>query len=314
MRDGLGSAGETEPARFAQHPPPKTLDPSGPAVVAIGGGHGLARSLGALRRYAGAITAVVSVADDGGSSGRLRDLLGIPAPGDIRRCLIALAPEPSAFSRALEHRFEVGELEGHAFGNLLLAALDATTGDFAAATHLAGELLGAVGTVLPAASVPVRLRALAESGEVVGQVAIMACSGILELSLDPPAVEAPPAAIAAITAADQIVVGPGSLYTSVLAALAPSGIAKAIARADAPCIYVANLREQIAETAGYDVAHHVHALYAHGIRPDVVVCDLRDIALGDLPAGIEVHEATLTGRHALAHDEELLAKALAALR
>jgi uncharacterized cofD-like protein len=287
-----------------------TLTADGPIVVAIGGGHGLARSLGAIRRYASELTAVVSVADDGGSSGRLRERLSMPAPGDIRRCLVALTPRPSALADALEYRFDAGELEGHALGNLMLAALTATTGDFLGAVHTLGELLGALGTVLPSATVPVELAGDCADGRVVGQVRIMASSRVTAVELVPSDVQAPAQVIEAIERADQVVIGPGSLYTSVLAALAPRGIVEALRSTRGRTVYVCNLREQVPETASYSIADHVSALLAHDIVPDVVVADHAAIALGDVPAGVNVVTAHLTSRHPLVHDESLLAKAL----
>jgi uncharacterized cofD-like protein len=279
-------------------------------VVAIGGGHGLARSLGAIRRYASEVTAVVSVADDGGSSGRLRAMLSMPAPGDIRRCLLALTPRPSPLADALEYRFDAGELEGHALGNLLLAALTATTGDFLGAVHTVGELLGAIGTVLPATTVPVELAGDCEAGRVVGQVRIMASSRVTAIELVPSDVQAPSQVVAAIERADQIVIGPGSLYTSVLAALAPEGIVEALHASRARKVYVGNLREQVPETATYSIADHVAALIAHEVVPDVVVADTAAIALGSVARGVDVLEAHLTSRQPLVHDEVLLAEAL----
>jgi uncharacterized cofD-like protein len=279
-------------------------------VAAVGGGHGLARTLGALRSYAGEITAIVSVADDGGSSGRLRGPLGIPAPGDVRRCLVALLPGPSALGAALEYRFEGGELAGHAFGNLLLAALSAGSGDFVEATIEACRLLGTVGAVLPSAAEPVVLVAEADGGRVEGQVAIMASSGVCEVYLDPADVSPPDEVFAAIAGADQIVIGPGSLYTSILAACAPLGLAAAIGKSRARRIYVANLREQIPETAGYDLGRHIRALVAHGLEFDVVLADVGALPLGDLPLGIEVVTRPFAGATGLMHDEALLAAAL----
>lgn len=286
------------------------MSADGPAVVAIGGGHGLATTLGAIRRYSSDVTAVVSVADDGGSSGRLRELLGIPAPGDLRRCLGALLPESSPLGRALEHRFVGGELDGHAFGNLLIAALAATSGDFALGVREAGRLLGAVGTVLPATTAPVVLKAEAACGELEGQVRIMATPGITHVSLVPPDAECPVEVVEAIGAADQIVLGPGSLYTSVLAACAPPAVREAIAASTAQCVYVCNLREQVPETAGYDVAAHVRAIRAHGIELDKVFADTAAITLGEVPDGPEVWTGVLHGANGLVHDPQLLAAAL----
>jgi uncharacterized cofD-like protein len=291
----------------------RSLNPTGAAVVAIGGGHGLSRSLGAICSYARSVTAIVSVADDGGSSGRLRESFSIPAPGDIRRCLLALTPRPSKLADALEHRFDSGELEGHAFGNVFLAALTATTGDFVESVGYLGDLLGALGTVLPATASPVELVGICAGESIVGQAKIMATGNVSSVSLLPPEVVAPPAALAAIAKAEQIVMGPGSLYTSVLAALVPAGIADAIATSRACRVYVCNLREQIPETKSYDVAAHINALLAHGIQPDVVLCDTTEIELGTPPDGIEIVDTKLTSRQLALHDELLLGAALSRL-
>ncbi len=289
-----------------------TLDPSGPSVVAIGGGHGLARTLGAVRRYASAITAIVSVADDGGSSGRLRRDLAIPAPGDARRALMALLPSSTPLGRALAHRFGAGELEGHAFGNLLLAALAAERGDFVEGLAAACGTLGTLGLVIPATGVPVVLCADASGHSVEGQVAVMGERDISRVRLDPPDAAAPPGAIAAIAAADQVVVGPGSLYTSVLAALVPAGLTDAIADSRAQTVYVANLREQVPETEGYDVGRHLAALAAHGFVPDCVLADPEAIAIGEVPEAIDLVLGTFARRDGAVHDEEALGSALAA--
>ncbi len=155
-------------------------------MVAIGGGHGLSRTLQAARRYAGEITAVVSVADDGGSSGRLREELGIPAPGDVRRCLGALLPDSSPLATALEYRYEGGQLDGHAFGNLLITVLARALGDFTTGIAEAGRLLGVVGVVLPATTTPVVLKAVGTEGVVEGQVRVMSARGVRQVSLVPP--------------------------------------------------------------------------------------------------------------------------------
>jgi uncharacterized cofD-like protein len=285
----------------------------GPRVVAVGGGHGLAATLRAVRRYAGEITAVVSVADDGGSSGRLRRQLGIVPPGDLRKCLVALAEDHSALAEAFEQRFdsESAELTGHALGNLVLAGLVATTGDLQQALDEAGRLLGAVGRVVPAASEPVVLKALSSAGEVEGQTAVAGTGEIQRVSLVPVDPRASRAALDALGAADQVVIGPGSLFTSVLAAAAVPQVASAIRGSRAQKVYVANLRPQPAETAGYDVAAHLRALEGHGVLVDVVLADATAIRLGDL--GVPVVETRLAKENGLAHDPGRLAAALAGL-
>jgi uncharacterized cofD-like protein len=241
-----------------------------PNVVAIGGGHGLAVTLRATATYAGTLTAVVTVADDGGSSGRLRETTGLPAMGDIRRCLSALA-EPPVLGEMFEHRF-TDELDGHALGNLVIAALAQRVG-FRAAIDELSRLLAVPARVLPATEEVVELVAVASHGIVHGQVAVQQSSGIKRVSLEPSDPKPEIHAVAAIEAADQIVIGPGSLYTSVLAALAVPGIREAVAGSAAPVVYVCNLRPQVPETEGYTTEAHVDALRDHGITPDVVIAD-----------------------------------------
>ena len=207
-----------------------------PHVVALGGGHGLATTLRAVRRYAGRVTAVVSVADDGGSSGRLRRIAGIPAPGDLRRCLVAMASDTAdseIWTEAFEYRFPSGDLEGHALGNLLIAGLANVTGDFARALDLAASLVNAEGRVLPATTGPVVLKAEvagAEVTEVIGQVNVASSPGaITSVSIVPPDAAAPEEAIRAVMEADQVVIGPGSLFTSVLAVCVVPDIRSALA-------------------------------------------------------------------------------------
>ena len=247
---------------------------AGPRVVAFGGGHGLAVALRAIRRYAGDITAVVRVADDGGSSGRLRRDLGVPPPGDIRRCLVALAGDDTVWAEAFEHRFSGGELDGHALGNLVLVGLAETLDSFPAALEEAGRLLPAVGRVLPATTEPIVLRAevLEPAPRTVsGQVAVANTHGIRRVAIEPEAPEAPEAVLAAIAAADQIVLAPGSLYTSVLPPLLVPSIRAAIASGPGKVVQVANLRPQVPETAGLDATDHLEALLAHGVRVDAFV-------------------------------------------
>lgn len=282
-------------------------------VVALGGGHGTSVTLAAARRYADGITAVVSVADDGGSSGRLRQALGIPAPGDLRRCLVALAAPGNPLATAFEHRFGEGsgDLEGHALGNLVIAGLADATGSFTSALREAARLLGAQGCVLPATVEPVVLKAVAESGEVHGQVAVQNAGRIAHVSLVPPDPHPPAEAVDAIVAADQLVLGPGSLFTSVLAVVAVPAIRDAIAANQGTTVYVCNLRAG-AETQGYDVAAHVEAVMAHGVIPDVVVYDDRAIPVGEVPHPTRaVHAQLAADDRAAAHDPGRLAEVLA---
>ncbi len=283
-----------------------------PAVVALGGGHGTAVTLHAARRYAGLLTAVVSVADDGGSSGRLREILNVVALGDLRKCLIALAAPGSPLASAFEHRFDEGELAGHALGNLILAGLIEATGDLVSGVRAAADLLGAAGDVLPATTELVVLKAESDSGQVAGQVAVSRAGNIRTVSLVPRDAQPPALAVERILGADQIVIGPGSLFTSVLAAAAVGGIAEAVARSRAQRVYVCNLRPQLPETAGLDVAAHVEALSRHNVSVDVVVCDTScGMPLGQL--GISALDIPLTDGNALVHSPVKLAQALESL-
>lgn len=280
------------------------------AVVAIGGGNGLSVTLTALRRYASDITAVVSVADDGGSSGRLRQMLGIPAPGDLRRCLVALSDEQSVWARSFEHRFTDGDLDGHPLGNLVIAGLAAATGDFAAALEEAGRLVGAVGQVVPATTGPVVLTAEAEEGPVAGEAAIGDAGRISTVALDPADAPSPRAAVDAILAAEQVVLGPGSLFTSVLAAALPPEIIGALMATTAQRVYVCNVASVERETLGFTVADHVAALVGHGIPIDVVLADETSPEAGE--SDVPVVFRRLVGE-AGRHDPERLATALSDL-
>jgi uncharacterized cofD-like protein len=300
-----------------------------PRVVAVGGGHGLAATIRATRRYAGCVTAVVATADDGGSTGRLRrDMPALPAPGDIRRCLAAMAAEGDAgdhdepLAGALEFRFEGTDIEGHALGNLLLAGLTAVTGDFAAAVDEVARLLGidpARGRVVPATAEPVRLVGRTAAGaEVAGEVEVSRTGGLRRVRVVatghgagcPPA---PKAVIEALAEADQVVLGPGSLYSSVLSAVAVEDVRDAIAASRGQRVYVCNLRPEPAETLGYDVAAHVEALVRHGVTPDVVV--VQPGAYRPRPRTLEarVVEVDVARPHGLAHDSAKLGEVLSAL-
>ena len=289
-----------------------------PHVVAVGGGHGLAATIRAVRRYAGRTTAVVSTADDGGSTGRLRHRMALPAPGDVRTCLVAMADGAGTgrLAEALEYRFEGTDVEGHALGNLLLAALTAVTGDFVAAVDEASRLLGLdpeVARVLPSTAEPVVLRATAAGRELTGQVAISRSGGIVRIGVEPGGARPPAEAVEALVDADQIVLGPGSLFTSVLAAAVVDDVRRAVADSRGRLVYVCNLRAEGVETFGYDVAAHVAALRRHGIDPDVVVTQAGGLPLGEVDAGVEVVQADVARPHGLAHDGAKLASVLADL-
>jgi len=287
-----------------------------PRVVALGGGHGLSRVLRAVRGYAGDITAIVTVADDGGSSGRLRRELGVPAPGDLRECLVALAGETNGpWPRAFQHRFTGGELDGHALGNLVLVALAEATGDWLSALREAGRLLDAVGTVLPATADPVVLKAVVAGEAVQGEVAVSRSVGrIQRVELVPADARPGPEAVDALLRADQVVLAPGSLYTSLLPVLCVHDLRDALDQTGAQVVYVCNLRTQVPETAGLDGTDHVAALRAHGARVDTVlyqnpgtlaVDEARVRSWGTRAIGAEV--AVAGGG---AHDPPKLARAL----
>ncbi len=250
------------------------LPESGPRVVAIGGGHGLSQLLQAVRSYAGEITAVVSVADDGGSSGRLIAGLDMPPPGDVRRALLALAADATIARALFGYRFEGADVAGHSLGNLLLAALTDITGDFTRALDVAGEMLGAVGRVLPAALHGLRIEAIVDGERVRGQVAVATAEGCIErLDLVPTDGDPHPEVIEAIRGADQVVLAPGSLYTSLIAALRAPGVATAVNEADGEIVWVMNLVTQHRETLGMSGPDHLRALQEVGgiSRPGTIL-------------------------------------------
>jgi uncharacterized cofD-like protein len=268
----------------------------------------LASTLQAVRRYAGRFTAVVSVADDGGSSGRLRQIAGIPAPGDLRRCLVAMAAADSPWAEAFEYRFPSGDLEGHALGNLIIAGLANVTGDFGRALDMAAALLHTTGQVLPATAVPVVLKADVAGTEVVGQVNVGSSSGaITSVSIVPPDAPVPPEVLDTVAQADQVIIGPGSLYTSVLAVCVVPEIRAALARRTRGRIYVCNLRPQLPETAGYTAADHLDAVLDHGVPVDVMVAPPRTPAS---VRGIRVLTTDLARSDGSGHDPQRLAAAL----
>ena len=237
----------------------------GPNIVAIGGGTGLSTLLSGLKRYSGNLTAIVTVADDGGSSGVLRRELGVQPPGDIRNCLAALAREEPLLTKLFQYRFTAGGgLEGHSFGNLFLSALTAITGNLETAITASSKVLAVQGQVVPATSADVRLWAELENGErLEGESNIgLAQSPIVRLGCTPTRPAALPRALEAIANADLIVLGPGSLYTSLLPNLLVPELVSAIQRSRAPRLYICNLMTQPGETDGLDVRGHLRAIEA----------------------------------------------------
>jgi uncharacterized cofD-like protein len=257
----------------------------GPKIVAIGGGTGLSTLLRGLKQHTDNLTAIVSVADDGGSTGRLRDQLGIPAVGDIRNCLVALAETEPAMGELLQYRFgsDEGSLSGHAVGNLLITAMNAIDGgDFEAAVRQMNRVLAVRGQVVPASGTALTLRArLRDGSEIAGQSRIMRERGIERVWLEPGDVRASRDALHAILEADMVVLGPGSLYTSVLATALVPELRAALLATPALRVYIANVATQVGETEGFDLADHVEVLGAHGLG------DALDVVLANshLPGG-----------------------------
>ena len=238
----------------------------GAKIVAIGGGTGLSMLLRGIKKYTNNITAVVTVGDDGGSSGRLREDMGILPPGDIRNCIAALADDDDLITELFQYRFKNGEgLEGHSFGNLFLTALCAITGNMVKAVKESSNVLNIRGVVLPATLDDMKLAAEFEDGTIVkGESNIPeAHKQIKRLFTEPAMCKALPEVLEAIAGADLIILGPGSLYTSVIPNLLVSGIVEAIEASSAKKIYVCNIMTQPGETDGYSVASHVNALLAH---------------------------------------------------
>ena len=270
----------------------QTITTGGQKLVAIGGGTGLSTLLSGLKRLVGkseeliwieSLSAIVTVSDDGGSSGRLRDELQMLPPGDIRNCMIALSEDSRLMSRLFRHRFSGdGELGGHSFGNLFLAALTEVTGDFTEAIRLSSEVLASKGHIYPATISDVRLAAELEDGStVLGETQISASKiPIRRLRLEPEKCLPLPEALRAIRGADIITVGPGSLYTSILPNLLVAQVARAIGQTNATKIFVNNLMTQPGETDGYSARKHLETIktYAPEIHFDFVVVNDRRIS------------------------------------
>ncbi len=244
----------------------------GVRIVSIGGGHGLSMLLRGLKQRTSNISAIVTVADDGGSSGRLREEMNIVAPGDLRNCLVALADKETVLEQLFQYRFGgEGELSGHSLGNLFLAALMKEFGNVQNALETASTVLNIRGKVLPATTERIRLRAKMSDGKEVEGESEIACYAakkmgkvkILHMSTIPEEPIAVGEALEAIRHADLITLGPGSLYTSVLPDLLVPEILKAIKESDAPCLYICNVMTQPGETTGYTVSDHIKALSAH---------------------------------------------------
>jgi len=270
----------------------QTTTTGGQTLVAIGGGTGLSTLLAGLKGLVGkteeplwieSLSAIVTVSDDGGSSGRLRDELQMLPPGDIRNCMIALSEDSTLLSRLFRYRFRgEGDLGGHSFGNLFLAALTEVTGDFTEAIRLSSEVLASKGHIFPATISDVRLAAELEDGSIVrGETQISASKlPIRRLRLEPEQCLPLPEALKAIRSADVITVGPGSLYTSILPNLLVSQVARVIGQSRATKIFINNLMTQPGETDGYNARKHLETIkkYAPEIHFDYVVVNNRRIS------------------------------------
>jgi uncharacterized cofD-like protein len=289
-RSTLGPFLETGGVPLADAVYRRRLRERGPSVVAIGGGTGLSTLLRGLKRQNCRITAIITVADDGGSSGRLRRDLGLPPPGDFRNCIAALADDESLVTQLFQYRFgrpvtgrpdASAELSGHSFGNLFIAAMAGITGSFESGLEQSSQVLAIQGSILPSTLADVTLvadvREQSHSSEgeeptssnrkvrrVVGESHITEAGGVIErIHLDPQGAPGYPAAVRAILTADMVVLGPGSLFTSVLPNLLVGGIQQALKRTRAPIIYVCNVATQPGETDGFAVGDHLQALERH---------------------------------------------------
>ena len=307
-------------------------------IVAIGGGHGLSTMLRGLKRYTKDITAIVTVADDGGGSGMLREDLGILPPGDIRNCILALANTEPTMEQLLDYRFTEGSLAGQSFGNLFLAAMDGISGSFDEAVHRMGEVLAITGRVLPVTNQSVHLEAEFVNGSrVLGESKIFYAKKrndcrIRQVRLVPEHPKPLPESIEAIAQADLILLGPGSLYTSIIPNLLVDGVAEAIAKSRALKILVMNIMTQDGESDGYTGADHVRALLHHGAPGIIDVCIANNAVIGEAilapyrqegveqlrlereeieAMGIQVEEYPMaTGERYIRHDTYALASAI----
>jgi uncharacterized cofD-like protein len=241
-----------------------------PKVVIIGGGTGLPVLLRGLKHYPVDITAIVTVADDGGSSGRLRDELNIPPPGDVRNVLAALSEVEPLIEEMFQHRFKSSnELSGHSLGNLILAAMTSITGDFMYAIQEMSKVLNVHGNVLPAANQSVVLHAELEDGTIISGESKIPFSGkrIKRVFLTPDTIKPLPETIQAIRNADLIIIGPGSLYTSILPNLLVPQIGQEVCEARAKKVYICNIMTQAGETHDFTASDHVNAIYDHMGKP-----------------------------------------------
>ena len=300
----------------------------GPRIVTIGGGTGLSVLLRGLRKHTDNLTAVITVADDGGSSGRLRRELGVLPPGDFRNCLVAMSEDESLLAELFQYRFEEGDgLKGHSFGNLFIVAMANVTDGFDQALVESSRVLAVRGRVVPATASNLQLSARFRDGSVVrGESSIAQRKGEIErLMIEPREAAAHPLAVRAISEAELVVIGPGSLYSSILPNLMVSGIAEAVRNTAATVVYVCNVATQIGETGGYTLAEHVDALRRHTFQEiaDYVIGNSNPPHIGDRFEGeAVVHDGTplrnttillsdlVDDSHPVRHDSDKLADAI----
>ncbi len=250
----------------------------GPNIVAIGGGHGLSAMLRGLKHHTKNITAIVTVADDGGGSGMLREDLGMLPPGDIRNCIVSLSNVEPTMKQLLQYRFSEGSLSGQSFGNLFLAAMNGISGSFDEAVHRMGDVLNITGKVLPVTNQSIYLEAEFENGsKTLGESRIFYDKKIndcriRQVRLVPEHPKALPESVEAIRNADLILIGPGSLYTSIIPNFLVDGIAEAVAESPAKKFFIMNIMTQDGETEGYTGADHLQALLRHSLPGTVDLC------------------------------------------
>ena len=289
---------------------PQAVDSeSSPVVVALGGGHGLAATLEAASSYASKVVGVVSVADDGGSSGVLRHELGVEAPGDARRCISTLAAKQTIIGRALEYRFETGVLKGHPIGNLLLAGLAVSgEGGFQQAIDELCRIVGLdSGSIFAATDEPVELVADCDDGELRGQMCIEDVPNIGNLRFDPPDPKVSDAVVEALLGADQIVIGPGSMFTSVLAAVCVPRIIEAIGASSAQRVFVANVANEWPKVGEFGLDQYANTLAEHEVPIDLVIANgAGPSSLG----GYAVEWAEVADANGWGHDPAALGKTL----
>jgi uncharacterized cofD-like protein len=306
----------------------------GPKIVVIGGGTGLSTLLRGLKAYTSNLTAIVTVGDDGGSSGRLRRELGVLPPGDVRNCLVALAEKEDVMEDLFSYRFKSGTFEGHSLGNLFLAGLAERFGDFQKGIEQVGKVFALKGEVFPSTLSQVTLEAYFEDGRSInGETAIRTTPGKIKyLKISPADCEPLPGSLQAVEEADLVVLGPGSLYTSIIPNILVKGLRDKIVEAQAPCIYVCNIMTEPGETEGFTVADHLRAIIEHGGQDlvDAVLAAKEEIPRPVLERylaegaekvrndrmmveklGVSYFESTFyTGGEVVRHNPEILAKEL----